>query len=67
MGTGVGELWEMVIDRDAWGAVVHGVLKESDMTEWLNWTIIFRENSQCGCISIYKLTVFQGFLRMIFH
>ena len=27
---GLGELWELVMDREAWSAVVHGVTK--------NWT-----------------------------
>ena len=27
-----------MVDREAWNAVVHGVGKELDMTEWLNWT-----------------------------
>ena len=32
----VSELREMVMDREAWRAVIHGVAKESDMTERLN-------------------------------
>ena len=27
MNMGLGELWELVMDREAWHAVVHGVTK----------------------------------------
>ena len=27
MGMSLGELWELVMDREAWNAVIHGVAK----------------------------------------
>ena len=38
MEIGLSELWELVMDREAWRAVVHGGHKELDSTERLNWT-----------------------------
>ena len=33
MDMGLGELWELVMDREAWRAVIHGVAKRTRLSD----------------------------------
>ena len=54
MDMSLSELRELVMDREAWHAVIHGVA-ELDMTEWLNWTDAKIKVRKSRGLRIYRL------------
>ena len=64
------KLWELVIDREAWRAVVHEVTKSrtrlSDWTELGVVTSNWQEGSFCGGKTILKLNCGGGYTKLQF-
>ena len=58
MHVSLGELRELVMDREAWRAAIHGVTK-SDTTERLNWTDVQVEFSYTANGSIFFKIIWQ--------
>ena len=61
MDVGLGELRELVMDREAWHAAIHGVTKSwTRLSNWteLNWWSSQGNNAKAVCHSLLQWTIF---------
>ena len=68
------KLWELVMNRKIWRATVHGGLKQSNMTELLNWTsnlktVNMLSYSFCMCLTVSEFIsgLIPGGSGSVFH
>ena len=64
MDMGVGELWELVMDREAWQAAVHGVAKS--WTWQSDWTELENKNKKLKLLKWHMIIYFYNLITETF-